>query len=257
VFLLSEEPYVPWELAIVEPPIDPEAPPFLGAQVQAGRWVLGNRRPKLPPPAEVSVTSMAVISGEYTLPGWSRLAEAEAEAASLHELYAAIPVDAMATDVLACLGGTPPAELLHFAMHGIYDPNSTLNGLVLADGQTIDPLQVRGVMHAAPRFVFLNACQVGSAQRILGDYAGLAEAFLFSGAAGVIAPLWSIKDTIAREIALRFYEQSFEGVPPAEILRRERAAFDVDGDVVSATSLAYLFYGHPLLRLHRKVGGDA
>lgn len=257
VFLLSEEPYVPWELTVIDPPLDPEAPPFLGAQAQVGRWVLGNRRPKLPPPAEVAVNSIAVISGEYTLPGWSRLQEAEAEAAALREMYAAVPVNASSNEVLACLGGIPPAELLHFAMHGIYDPNSTLNGLVLADGQTIDPLQVRGVPFMQPPFVFLNACQVGSSQRILGDYAGLAEAFLFSGAAAVIAPLWSIKDTIAREIALRFYQQSFEGVPPAEILRRERAAFDVGSDVTSATSLAYLFYGHPSLLLHRKVGGDA
>lgn len=256
IFLLSEEPYVPWELATVEPRLDPQAPPFLGAQTCVGRWVLGTRRPKLPPPAEVVISSIAVISGQYALPGWSPLLEAEAEAEALQERYGAVAVNALATDVLSCLGGEPAAELLHFAMHGIYDPNSTLHGLVLADGQTIDPLQIRGHTFTRAPFVFLNACQVGSAQRILGDYAGMAEAFLFSGAAGVLAPLWSIKDTVAHEIALRFYEQSFAGVPPAEILRRERGAFGDGVDVVSATSLAYLFYGHPSLRLKRNGGID-
>ncbi|MPZ99142.1 MAG: CHAT domain-containing protein [Dehalococcoidia bacterium] len=254
VFILSEEPYVPWELATVEPRLDQAAPPFLGAQARVGRWVLGTRRPKLPPPTEVAVASMAVVSGEYALPGWSRLAEAEAEAAALQSLYGAVPVNALTADVLQCLRGTPPAELLHFAMHGIYDPNSTLNGLVLADGQTVDPLQVRGLAFTNPPFVFLNACQVGSSQRLLGDYAGLAEAFLFSGAAGVVAPLWSIKDVTAREIALRFYEQTFQGVPPAEILRRERGAFEGGPEDISATSLAYLFYGHPSLLLRRTTG---
>src|SRR5690606_16872095 len=181
----------------------------------------------------------------------------EAESAALQALYGAIPVDAMAVDVLQCLGGVPPAELLHFAMHGIYDPNSTLDGLVLADGQTIDPFQVRGMAFSTPPFVFLNACQVGSSQRVLGDYAGLSEAFLFAGAAAVVAPLWSIKDTIAHQIALRFYEQSFAGVAPADILRRERGSFGDGAGVTSSTSLAYLFYGHPSLLLRRREDPDA
>jgi CHAT domain-containing protein len=198
---------------------------------------------------------MAVVSGEYNVPGWSRLVEAEAEASTLSSLYAAASVDARTVAVLDCLDGRPPADLLHFAVHGIYDPNSTLNGLVLADGQPLDPLQVRAYVLARQPFVFLNACQVGSSQRILGDYAGIAEAFLFSGAAAVVAPLWSIKDTIAREIALRFYEQAFAGVAPAEALRRERAAFRDSADSVSATCLAYLYYGHPSLLLRRESGG--
>src|SRR5690606_5289232 len=111
-----------------------------------GRWVLGSRQPKLPPPHEVAVTSIAVVSGEYNVPGWNRLLEAEAEAAALTSLYAATSVDARTTAVLECLDGRPPADLLHFAVHGIYDPNSTLNGLVLADGQPLDPLQVRAYM---------------------------------------------------------------------------------------------------------------
>jgi CHAT domain-containing protein len=106
-------------------------------------------------------------------------------------------------------------------------------------------------MLAASPFVFLNACQVGSANRILGDYGGMADAFLYAGASGVIAPLWSIKDTVAREIALRFYVEAFAGTPPAEIMRRERASFHgVDaGD--SATCLAYIWYGHPSLKLSK------
>ena len=50
-----------------------------------------------------------------------------------------------------------------------------------------------------PMFVFLNACQVGAGQRVLGDYAGLATAFLSAGAAGVVAALWNVHDLAARE----------------------------------------------------------
>ena len=253
VFLLSEEPYIPWELAVVDPPLDPDpaVPPFLGAQAAVGRWVLGQRRPKLPPPLAINIGSMAVISGEYNQPGWNRLVEAEKEAATLTESYGGVAVAATTEQVLGCLAGTPAAQALHFAVHGIYDPNSIMNGIVLTDGQTLDPLQVKGSMLRNSPFVFLNACQVGSANKVLGDYSGMAEAFLYAGASGVVAPLWSIDDVIAAEIALRFYEGAFDGTPPAEVLRRERAAFGVQ-QASGATCLAYVWYGHPSFKLTRE-----
>jgi hypothetical protein len=252
LFILSEEPYIPWELAVVDPSLDESAPQFLGAQAATGRWVLGQRRPRLPPPIEVTVGSMAVISGIYDQPGWSRLLEAEQEAIALGQSYGALAVKASTAEVLDCLGGTPEADLLHFAVHGVYDPNSVLNGLVLVDGSTLDPFQIKGSQLSQAPFVFLNACQVGSANKMLGDYAGLAEAFLYAGASGVVAPLWSVKDRLAREIALRFYEGSFAGLAPAEILRRERATFREEDENASATPLSYLFYGHPNMRLQRQ-----
>jgi CHAT domain-containing protein len=253
LFILSEEPYVPWELAALDPPLDRGLPRFLGAQACVGRWVLGQRRPILPPPIEVAVGSMAVVSGVYEQPGWNRLLEAEQEAASIASTYSATSVQARTADVLDCLAGKPQADALHFAMHGIYDPNSVLNGLVLTDGLTLDPLQVKGNAFNSPIFVFLNACQVGSGNKILGDYSGMAEAFLYAGAAGVVAPLWSIKDTTAHEIAVRFYSEAFAGTPPAEVLRRERAGFGSAAGTNAATCLAYIWFGHPSFRLNRPI----
>jgi CHAT domain-containing protein len=111
---------------------------------------------------------------------------------------------------------------------------------------------VRGCEHLAAQFVFINACQVGSGDQILGGYAGLAAAFLYAGAAGVVAPLWSIDDDAARAIALRFYERTLKtGDQPAEVLRSERAEFGRAGGPTSATCLAYQFFGHPAMRLKR------
>src|SRR5204863_3897234 len=96
LFLLSEEPYIPWELAVLDKPLkaDGASAPFLGAQVAMGRWVLGQRRPTLPPPFSLEVTAMAVISGQYDLPGWNRLLEAEQEAAMLASTYHATAIEA-------------------------------------------------------------------------------------------------------------------------------------------------------------------
>jgi CHAT domain-containing protein len=194
---------------------------------------------------------MAVVSGVYDQPGWNRLEAAEQEAATLGQTYNARAVKAATNEVLECLAGMPEADLMHFAVHGVYDPNSVINGLVLVDGATLDPLQVKGSQLSKKPFVFLNACQVGSANRMLGDYSGLAEAFLYAGASGVVAPLWSVKDTLAQTIALCFYEESFGGRLPADFLRRERAGFRAGGDAMSSTCLSYLFYGHPNFRLKR------
>jgi hypothetical protein len=249
ILFLSAEPYVPWELALVDPPLDPTLPPFLSAQATVGRWVLGQRRPPLPPPMTLTVHGLAAVSGVYELPGWQRLLAAEAEAADLVAAHRATPVDATTAGVLGLLHGTPPADVIHFAVHGSYGAAPGADGLILVDGSTLDPIVVLGTpLHGHP-FVFLNACQVAQGDQLLGDQAGLAAAFLSAGASAVIAPLWSIDDQLARQISARFYERALKGDPPAEIMRTERAAFLDDPKTVSSTYMAYQYFGHPGLRL--------
>ena len=133
-------------------------------------------------------------------------------------------------------------------------PEEAKDGLILVDGSALDPLAVRGTPLRGHPFVFLNACQVGRGSQILGDHAGLAAAFLFAGASGVVAPLWSIDDRLARQIAVRFYERAMRGEAPAEVLRTERAAFRDAPETTSSTYMAYQFFGHPGLRLEPEAG---
>ena len=173
--ILSEEPYVPWELAVLDPPLDPTQRPFLATQTVVGRWILRQRPPPNPtPPTDLAVSRLAVVSGVYDkVPGWARLVEAEEESKDLQRDFGAVGVDASTGPVLECLGGTPPADVLHFAVHGKYDPNGIQRGLALVDKQMLIPQQIRAAypMSASP-FVFLNACQAGSSEEVLGDYAG-------------------------------------------------------------------------------------
>lgn len=248
ILFLSEEPFVPWELAVVDPPLDPALPPFLSAQACVGRWVLARRRPKLPPPSKVNVRAAAVVSGVYGQE-W-RLVDAEQEAAELLTSLGASAVDARLEPLLACLEGDPRAEVLHVAVHGIYNPGGAKEGLILVDGRALDPMVVKGARIAGAPFVFLNACQVGTGAKVLGNYAGMAEALLYAGAAGVIAPLWSVDDAVAREVAVRFYRMVIdEGRSPAEVFRRERANFTDDPEGASSTYLAYQFFGNPAMTL--------
>jgi CHAT domain-containing protein len=196
----------------------------------------------------VRVRGAAVVSGVYGAE-W-RLVEAEQEAAELQTFLGASSVDARLEPLLACLEGDPRAEVLHLAVHGIYNPGGGKEGLILVDGQALDPLVVKGARLAGAPFVFLNACQVGTGAKVLGNYAGMAESLLYAGAAGVVAPLWSVDDAVAREVALRFYRRVVEeGQPPAEVFRQERARFTDDADGVSSTYLAYQFFGNPTMAL--------
>jgi CHAT domain-containing protein len=254
IFLITDEPYVPWELAVIKPFFD-EVPPFLAAQATVGRWILTSLDLGTPPPIDIRVAQMAVIAGDYKTPNFRKLPSAVDEAQDLRNAYAAVPIDATTEKVLLCIQGTPHAEVLHFAVHGVYDTNTTLRGLIMVDGTPITPPTILGSdLTSTHPFVFLNACQLGTGESVLGDYAGMAEAFVGAGAAGVIAPLWSVKDAIAREIAVNFYREAFQSKrTAAEILRDERRKFgtSVEGAPPSSTYLAYQFFGHPQLFLQR------
>jgi hypothetical protein len=255
--ILSAEAHIPWELAVLPNDmalVDPQAPRFLGAQVNIGRWVIGEPPPRVPPPATLKVHTFAVISGVFTGP--SALEQADAEADALESTFEADPIQAIDEAVLACLGHEPAYDVIHFAVHGSYTDQGAGGDIhpqiLLADGTFLDENAVIGLepLPGTP-LVFMNACQVGSGHQVLGDYAGMAAAFLYAGAAAVVAPLWSIDDTAAKDIGLRFYERVFGGMSPAEALRLERATFLKTPETASSTFLAYQYYGHPSLKLER------
>jgi chaperonin GroEL len=251
ILIHSAEPYVPWELALLPTPLDPHAPPHLGAQATVGRWVLSQTgKPPLPPPQSKHVNAFAIVWGKYPYGTADRLKEAEAEAADLADTYLGrtTPVDATLPKVAACLKGTPEADVLHFAVHGDYKPGTQEDGLFLTDKERLHPIAVRGATLRLKPFVFLNACQVGMGSKILGDYAGLAEAFLYAGASGVVAPIWSIGDGRARKFATTFYAAAFADASPAEALREARDALAVDGQPALA-ALAYQYFGSPTMSL--------
>jgi hypothetical protein len=257
LLLVSAEGRVPWELSIVDPPLDPALPPFLSTQTVMGRWVLGDT--PLPPPHEHAFGSMAVVTGDYEgLSRWETLQAAFQERDTLQGEYHAEAVDATFSSVMELLERDPTPSILHLAVHGKYNPSTPQEGLILTDGTWLTPDGVRAEKIAGSPFVFLNACQVGSGSDELHQYTGLAAAFLASGASGVIAPLWSVKDEIARDIAVGFYTATVEqGIGVGEAIRREREAFArEDGEEpTSATFMAYQYFGHPALMLARAEDG--
>ncbi|MEZ5093660.1 CHAT domain-containing protein [Nocardioides sp.] len=95
---------------------------------------------------------------------------------------------------------------------------------------------------------------------MLGDYGGFASTLLRIGAAGVVAPLWNVKDDVAAAVARAFYAATLTAdrpVPAAEAMRAVRASYTEEAvragtDGQHPTLVAYQVFGHPRLRLTRE-----
>ena len=264
--LNSAEQNVPWELALVDPPLDATRPPYLGAQVVMGRWLVGDTV-AAPPKSAVTVRAMAVFAGMYSASsGLRALPKALEEAQALSASYATLPalafectspnlkslLEASLTSGLQHVGGV---EAVHFAGHGEADPTHPgSSALYLSAGKPLQSMffqrSVLGRAHAP--FIFLNACMVGSAGEMLGDCAGFPGRCIAGGFSGVVAPLWSVNDDVAKAFALEFYQRTLVaggGQPVAAVLRDLRAYYDAQQP--TPTYLAYVFYGNPHLTLTR------
>lgn len=283
VLLVSAEPYVPWELAFIDPPLDAKRPSYLGAQAILGRWLRDRggakhtsgaasdaavtERPPVQPPSRIEVKHMAVMAGMYKagadLP---RLLEAEAEATALQAKYDAVPLaaslqavkqllDARLEHKFEFIGGV---EIIHFAGHGYYDatnPDSAM--LYLSDGTPLVASLFGSAKYGgrqSPMF-FLNACMAGNGNAILGEMGGFPGNCLKGGFGGVLAALWEIDDAIAHRLALEFWQRALpldgsKAEPVGAILRDLRMKYVPDPTATpAATYLAYVYYGHPRLTL--------
>ncbi|MGB7818611.1 MAG: CHAT domain-containing protein [Ornithinibacter sp.] len=284
LLLVTDEAYVPWELALVDPircppgwggpgAGPPPLLPLLGVLCSVGRWLVpqrdpgGRDRPVAPPPASLDASTMAVVIGRYTA-GVARLKGAVAEGEALVKAYHAVDVGIDETSVLDLIedrlvrdGAPYHPGVVHLALHGQVSPTTQqFTGLKIGvDGQQYLSPQalLASPLAEAGSFVFLNACQVGVAGYTLGDVGGFAGALLHSGARGMVGPLWNVDDDLAKGLSTTFYAATFgAGESVGEAVRRLRAGFG-STSVPTATPLAYVFYGHPDLRLNRTGGPGA
>jgi hypothetical protein len=252
LLLITNESYVPWELAWLANPLDPKLPPFLAAQTCMGRW-LEDESVDLPPAVTVDVRRATAVAARYDprQTGLRELKESLAEREALGKLKF-IPLEARLDDLRAVVSGAvAPGHLIHFAVHGLSAPNENSQTLLLADGHQLSASALSGAYRRGdvPRFVFvfLNACQVGTAGTSFGQAAGFPATLVRRGVLGFVAPLWDVDDALARAFAERFYKDTLTGAETVgAVLRAGRAAYRPDQ---STTPLAYIYYGHPALRL--------
>jgi hypothetical protein len=248
ISIVTEEPYIPWELMVptrTGPDGEDEQRDPLGVEFRIGRWT---SREHIAAPQRIAIRDSWVVA-----PRDSQLKDAEEEATMVLREVPGERIDP------ACIGGLEKAftrqgrSLLHFVCHG---KSGAAGGQVLEmeNEEELDASYLRALpaglkksFRAGKPFVFLNACEVGREEPALVGVGGFAEQFMILGASGVIAPLWSVKDSIAHRVAVEFYDriEKEPRTPFAEILRdlRKRSYADEGGE---DTWAAYCFYGDPL-----------
>lgn len=247
IYVVSAEPTMPWELMIPELGDDEVRQP-LGVEFAVSRWV---RRDVKSPPRRVDASSCVLVAPEYSeqrrLDG-SR--ELELFTARLHGRTA--PTSSV--DKLDSYLGEFGASVVHFVCHG---SAASEDEAIYLDGDTQLRAGVvriksgfRKVCRSRP-FIFLNSCETGRNRPSLGGATGFPKIFGELGAAAVIAPIWSVRDDVASEVALELYERALDepNRTLAELVRDIRAhAFDPEKEFEDSFA-AYCYYGDPAARL--------
>ncbi len=172
----------------------------------------------MPPAARLDADAVAVVIGDYAADTKIRsLPHAVEEGKAIALRYAGLPltvsegdVDRLMNAALERDGAAYAPTVVHFASHGqVSTQQQQYTGILLSGGRRLDLLTVEGsrLGESSAPFVFLNACQVGTASTVLSTYGGLAGAFLGTGCRGFLAPLWNVDDEVAKSIALDFYQR--------------------------------------------------
>jgi hypothetical protein len=249
VLVQSAEPHIPWELMIPTRPSDVNQPPGdpLGVRYAMGRWVSGD---SIAPPQRLLLKRSLIVAPDYPGPEPEKLDHAQAEAEYVVTLFPGIKVDRPDYATVADALQQESFNLCHFVCHGAKAVAGGSQTIYLLDEDTLSARQLsamRGKVKslAGRAFVFLNACEVGELAPSLVGADGFARSFIDLGAGAVIAPLWSVKDSIANQIAQAFYKEVHESprTPFAATLSTiRRVAYEEGED----TYAAYCFYGDPV-----------
>jgi len=256
ILVVSDEPYIPWELMVPPTTRDQtiqglERDP-IGVAQAVGRWVSDEH---LSPLAKLHVERMMVVAPDYSNTDLKVLAQSEEEARYLkRRFHATVLSPSIYTTIIGALKAQPP-HLFHFIGHGNSSPEAPAQCLHLEDKDSLKPDVVRGEPAFKMAFakqtpvVFLNACEVGQQTLALGGPAGFAPTFIKLFASSVIAPLWSVRDSLAHEVAQALYDAAIPDkgrpVPVAEVLRQIRERAYRGGNEGEDTYAAYCFYGDP------------
>ena len=248
VFVATEEPFMPWELMV--PNWATKEPPHtlkpLGVMCAMGRWI----HPCLEPSRQgLKLKDAYVLAAESKK---KPLEQAPKEAKFVCESLAAInpkEIDPVSFDELKKVLNEHVASLLHFVCHGAGEGFDSK--IYLDDDKPLSADRLRGMASrelwiAAEPIVFLNACEVGRAQPGIAGGTGFARTMIELGARGVIAPLWTVKDTLAREVAEEVYTAALadSNRSVAEILQdlRRRTYEEPEAE---DTYAAYCWFGDP------------
>jgi hypothetical protein len=151
-------------------------------------------------------------------------------------------------DAEELLAAWTTADLVHVACHGVFTPDAPdHSGLVIVGCRGIERISIRRLLSADlhdVKHITLSCCWgadnfVLPGRRILS----LPEVIRRAGAGSVLAPLWEVDDSAAREFACRFHRYALT-YPLDAALQRSQCDF-INGNVPREASGLSSTYSHP------------
>jgi CHAT domain-containing protein/Tfp pilus assembly protein PilF len=172
---------------------------------------------------------------ESGLNGFARLRFSREEAEQIMQLVPRTgsleALDFAANRTAATSADLKQYRIVHFATHGLINSrHADLSGIVLSlvdrDGKPENGfLRLYDIynMNLSADLVVLSACQTALGKDIKGEgLVGLTRAFMYAGAARVVASLWRTEDRATALLMKRFYQGMLggNGMSPAAALRK-------------------------------------
>jgi len=211
---LQNRPSAPKTVAVIADPVFESNDPRLNNQV-----VSENHSPTLDDLALARATrSLGLL--EDIAPQLNRLKYSRDEAESIAEL---VPenerlkaLDFQASRDLATHSDLSQYQTVHFATHGLVDPDSPeLSGVVLSlfnpQGESDNGfLRLNDIfnLNLPAELVVLSACKTGLGREVKGEgLVGLTRGFMYAGARRVVVSLWNVNDLATSQLMTRFYQQ--------------------------------------------------
>jgi CHAT domain-containing protein len=176
-------------------------------------------------------TLLAVGNPKPVPEEWSDLQAAEIEAQAVAGSFGngSTLLCGTAADKHTIREALPQTAYLHFACHGLFEPEHPLDSELVLGGGSLSLLEL--VSSNAPlrgRLVVMSACQTGMVdlEAFPEEAIGLAAGFLEAGLPAAIGTFWPVDDLSTTLLMAKFYELHLHGADgeagpyaPAEALR--------------------------------------
>jgi len=125
----------------------------------------------------------------------------------------------------ATLGGDKRWRAVHFACHGLIDPERPALSQLALTGEPLRCLDIYRMKIPAD-LVVLSACETGKGRIYKAEgVIGWTRAFLFAGAPRVIVSLWKVDDAATRALMEKFYALWKNGKMPAATALKKAQVF--------------------------------
>lgn len=186
------------------------------------------------PMAVRSAVHRGLATGLARLPGTSR------EVGSIAELFraAGAPAEVLLRSEAserAAKERTAKATYLHFALHGVLDPDQhehsylalALPGAPAIEGEDgiLEAWEVGDQMGLAADLVTLSACETALGRPDYGEgVLSMGHAFQMAGAQSVAASLWQVADDSTADLMVRFYRNLLNGLSKDRALQEAQVA---------------------------------